>query len=631
MFSEFSGQAILHYDPKNLDEDPQFISKHLDAMVSMLLEEQMMLEGDIETGQLLECFMEWKVMKNLVEMAEHNTPPGMNRWALQALSRIVQHMKPLFLALTPVHKALVALIDIGATTEKLERKEFLNLLSQIILKLKEEPSLISLFFQSVPSAKDSTTESKEFVIFKALKRQYLTKSEFFLIGSRTNSSLVHLLHRCILSCLQFEDTDVEEYINKSKFVDVVVGDLVSLYNSLPTQLTSNNLRMDEYIKHIHFINSTSKFCHNTTFTAQLISLIEKKFFEDVLVPELLSPDPEKANLHTIYLRETLIQIDSPFILQSFINFLLGNFSEPETKLHPDQTQLLRYILISRINDLSVDDPTNRMLSTTDMNVATSTQNANNPLGETETNKRNNNVNYTISPGEQLAISTIKLFYTLLDYYNEQVFTNLIGRNYTKEMCNAIESAEKIKLENFLEVHPMLNRETDVNHYIEYAKQSVVLAKRHVNRWLTHQKTERGEDNLKLTNEPFEGLNNAFSVFSIFVNRSLKVEQCLLMTKGTFLEALFRGLENLYDHSLDYALFLTGVIGKLAHLPHPFLHKFLCSAFKDDISLQQKGLHSLYSILQKLCQPIAQSLKNNPEEYTQLFETTKEELSNGFKL
>jgi len=331
------------------------------------------------------------------------------------------------------------------------------------------------------------------------------------------------------------------------------------------------------------------------------------------------------------LRETLIQIDSPFILQSFINFLLGNFSEPETKLHPDQTQLLRYILISRINDLSVDDPTNRMLSTTDMNVATGTQNANNPLGETETNKRNNNVNYTISPGEQLAISTIKLFYTLLDYYNEQVFTNLIGRNYTKEMCNAIESAEKIKLENFLEVHPMLNRETDVNHYIEYAKQSVVLAKRHVSRWLTHQKTERGEDNLKLTNEPFEGLNNAFSVFSIFVNRSLKVEQCLLMTKGTFLEALFRGLENLYDHSLDYALFLTGVIGKLAHLPHPFLHKFLCSAFKDDISLQQKGLHSLYSILQKLCQPIAQSLKNNPEEYTQLFETTKEELSNGFKL
>jgi hypothetical protein len=48
-------QAILHYDPKNLDEDPQFISKHLDAMVSMLLEEQMMLEGDIETGTLRHC------------------------------------------------------------------------------------------------------------------------------------------------------------------------------------------------------------------------------------------------------------------------------------------------------------------------------------------------------------------------------------------------------------------------------------------------------------------------------------------------------------------------------------------------------------------------------------------------
>jgi hypothetical protein len=58
------------------------------------------------------------------------------------------------------------------------------------------------------------------------------------------------------------DPDVEDYINKSKFVNLVVEDLVSLYNSLPSQLTSNDLKMDEYIKHIHFINSTSKFSHN---------------------------------------------------------------------------------------------------------------------------------------------------------------------------------------------------------------------------------------------------------------------------------------------------------------------------------------------------------------------------------
>jgi 23S rRNA A1618 N6-methylase RlmF len=61
--------------------------------------------------------------------------------------------------------------------------------------------------------------------------------------------------------------------------------------------------------------------------------------------------------------------------------------------------------------------------------------------------KNDNPN-VVSPKEQLAISTLKLFCTLLDYYNEQIFFNLIGRNLTKEMYNVIETAERVKLERY---------------------------------------------------------------------------------------------------------------------------------------------------------------------------------------
>ena len=168
---------------------------------------------------------------------------------------------------------LAKLIEFGAIhPDRLNRKEFLNLISHLIVKLKEDPSLLGLFFNEI---KDGTLTIKDFVIFKALMRLYAGKEDLAIVqggisplGSmrpKINSSLLHLLHRNILSCLQFQDSDVEECVNQSKFVNVLVEELVSLYKALPAQLSSNQLQMEELIQHIHFLNSISKLTNNVRY------------------------------------------------------------------------------------------------------------------------------------------------------------------------------------------------------------------------------------------------------------------------------------------------------------------------------------------------------------------------------
>lgn len=175
--------------------------------------------------------------------------------------------------LTPIIQPLAKLIEFGAIhPDRLNRKEFLNLISHLIVKLKEDPSLLGLFFNEI---KDGGQTIKDFVIFKALMRLYASKEDLAIVQGgisplgtmrpKINSSLLHLLHRNILSCLQFQDTDVEECVNQSKFVNVLVEELVSLYKSLPAQLNSNQLQMEELIQHIHFLNSISKLTNNVSY------------------------------------------------------------------------------------------------------------------------------------------------------------------------------------------------------------------------------------------------------------------------------------------------------------------------------------------------------------------------------
>jgi hypothetical protein len=418
----------------------------------------------------------------------------------------------------------------------------LNLISHLIVKLKEDPSLLGLFFNEI---KDGGQTIKDFVIFKALMRLYAGKEDLAIVQGgisplgnmrpKINSSLLHLLHRNILSCLQFQDNDVEECVNQSKFVNVLVEELVTLYKSLPAELTSNQLQMEELIQHIHFLNSISKLTNNGVFSTQLVHLVAKRFFEDTLTPVLVSEDLEVANLHTIYLCEALMQVDSQALLDSAVEFLFGSSSAPENKHSPEQ-HLLRSFLISRIDYLELY---NKALHCA-----------------TETGQTVNKDTYC-----HLGISTLKLIDTLFERNNETIFNTLVLKNFYPHAEPLLsKAAQKIKLDDLLELAPSQNKDEfmrDINLHFEYSKPAVSLGLRHVLKW---------------NNDPIVQSSLNKKPYNPKVESSPRVPHEFY--EGLFLRTVFSSLDLFSEHSLDYALFLTNIVARLAQHPHPLVQKYL---------------------------------------------------------
>jgi hypothetical protein len=213
--------------------------------------------------------------------------------------------------------------------------------------------------------------------------------------------------------------------------------------------------------------------------------------------------------------------------------------------------------------------------------------------------------------------------------------------------------------SFLEVHPMLNRETDVNHYIEYAKQSVVLAKRHVTRWLTHQKTEQKEDthnniSRSTITEPFEGenLDPSWCLFIFFVMCDYWLLLFVVVCHKRVLSwSDFSWFGKYLQLFIRLCIVSDWYPWKISSSPTPFLtqisviwiqRQYLHSTKRITFSLFHSStgeqLLSFSLILFKsdkfnfqLCCPIVQKLKTDSNGYTRAFETTKEELSTGFKV
>jgi len=118
------------------------------------------------------------------------------------------------LRLTFSSKPVVKLIEEWnpETLDFEEKLECLHLINSLVLKLKEDPLFIRLFFREKPSEPDPHTPStatagydrgREFVLFKALERLY---------GDGGDSRLLEQMRRSLLSCLAIDD-HAEDYMS----------------------------------------------------------------------------------------------------------------------------------------------------------------------------------------------------------------------------------------------------------------------------------------------------------------------------------------------------------------------------------------------------------------------------------
>lgn len=318
-------------------------------------------------------------------MALANRPVGMFQSVINAIARIIQHMKSPLLAHSSMHKPLVRLLSIKPNKLNFEEKmEILKLINSLAHKLKEAPIFVKLFWSSVTTGIRSPDQAaspvlgssplnsplvssplesqsplhspkRHFVLFKILDRIYR--------GSSGDKRLAEQVRRCILSCIVIDESYMELQLylaRQHKFLGHTVNEISKLYATLSRETYNGNPNsngyLQEYFRQLQFCSALCKldvgrnderppqrhtpqdgpsfaFADITPkdinqsppgeFSTQLAETLKKKFFSGILVPGLLSDDPKLSNIHTIFARETLLQLDSPEIMGALITCLIG--------------------------------------------------------------------------------------------------------------------------------------------------------------------------------------------------------------------------------------------------------------------------------------------------------------------
>lgn len=184
--------------------------------------------------------------------------------------------------------------------------------------------------------------------------------------------------------------------------------------------------------------------------------IDDAFIQRAYIPHCR--DLEVVNLHTIYLCEALMQVDSQALLDAAVEFLFGvgatihlhyqtdfnnlqSSQTPENKRVPEQ-HLIRSLLISRIDYLELYKQALHRATQTGMwfnrqPVPDRSNHSNTQSGQT--------VHKDIYC--HLGINTLKLIDTLFERNNETIFHTLILKNfYTRGESLLSKNAPKIKLD-----------------------------------------------------------------------------------------------------------------------------------------------------------------------------------------
>lgn len=669
--------------------DNVYIPAILNKMIQLLLEEEREAEAMQEgTAPCIEFFLQSRILERLCAMAVVNKPVGMFQWIINAIARIIQHMKSPLLAHSSMHKPLVRLLSAKPNKLTFEEKiEVLKLINSLAHKLKEAPIFVKLFWSSLnpsgirspdlaasppqslsplnspttPSPLESTGlttyTKKHFVLFKILDRIYR--------GSSGDRRLAEQVRRCILSCIVIDDsyTELQAYLARQhKFLEHTINELGKLYATLSRETYNGNPNsngyLQEYFRQLQFCaalckidmrsddmasgGSSSQITHSYIgpsyeykdalprdmvqkqpgeLSVQLAETMKKNFFERLLVPGLLSDDAKLSNIHTIFARETLSQLDTPELMGALVAVLVGSSDSGSLQAEDFNDPLSGYsghsvqeALISRIEYRPVSYPLD----------ANAKKNA------------------------MLSANTMRLFSTLchvhphnlyvahhLMFQNLPVVANpdshLRGFRHPTEQeelnpgsaawpldrtwpnLPAVEAARRAlselspdppnvgqRVEKLLEFAP-LGRQTrdagarpDVQTYHDYTKVRFKLARPHLLLWSANTHTPE-----RKFPPPFipEQRDNEFGLRATYASeddadgdesrRAIEITHlavCLPpipkdhdskrpVQARKFIRTLLSNLDHFLDLPLDFALYLTDTIASIIQYPHLFIHKW----------------------------------------------------------
>ncbi|RIA80660.1 Retinoic acid induced 16-like protein [Glomus cerebriforme] len=560
---------------KFIDINSTKIPGNLENIIRFIKEEEIRIRikhGSISSNNIpfdenkvqrkcIEFILSNNVLKDLIGYAKDDIPKGMTVQVLKFFIHFVQNIPPKLLIKPEIYSYIQRLIlisyELDVEDNHYLKQELVKLIHVVCRQMINHPELIDIYFER--------SKGIDFPIFSMLL-------DYMNIIEQTGKVSREALY-LIINMLK-DDKDFLNYlIKESKFFKTLEKRLQIAFATLPNNnrliISENNngsdndtcsslvkrfnkkrtpsemlqytnaskpeIAVEEFFEFWQFINKIAGI-NSQILMSQLLNSLINGFIKYSIIPAILSPSDEQATAATIYLSELIKYIKIHQILDSIFNILLGGSLEPENT--PQK------IPQSISQEKSQEGATTQVTSLREILI-----------------ERCSNAE------DRLSLSTLRLFDSILETFNQFALYNLVLRNLTHTAManNTVQWNKKnprVLLRKLLSLMPLDDRAgSDISVVVESADkvndngfgyedyfldaqrqvQLVALACNHwTNPYLPPNTTNYFSD---CTSE--EDNNTAY------------------IYEGTFINMIFEQLKNFLQVPLERNLVLTSIISKLA--------------------------------------------------------------------
>ncbi|CAB4436140.1 unnamed protein product [Rhizophagus irregularis] len=559
----------------------------------------------------IEFILDNNVLKDLIGYAKNDIPKGMLVQVLKFFMHFAQNIPPKLLFAPEVYLYIQRLIilsyELDVEDNYYLKQGLVKLIHVVCRQMTNQPKLIDFYFER--------SKGTDFPIFSMLL-DYInimgqTESKFFeTLEKRLQIAFATLPNNNILMISEsngnYNNGDDDCDTNSSSTIRFnkkrTPSEVLQYINTSKPEIA-----VEEFFEFWQFINKVAEI-NNPILMLQFLDRLINGFIKCSVIPALLSPLDEQATAATTYVNELIKYIKVHQILDSVFNILLGDSLEPEC--------VPQNIPQNVSQEKSGEGTITKVASIREILIG-----------------RCSNAE------DRLSLSTLRLFDSILETFNQFALYNLVLRNLTHMnhtfFSNTTSSSSSISattnntimgnknprvlLRKLLSLMPLDDNKvgSDISVVVEStdkandngfgyedyfldAQRRVQIVALACNHWTNPYPLSNISTTTTNSFSNFTGKeNNDIYNTENNINNDIHV-----FYEGTFISMIFEQLENFLQVSLERNLVLTSIISKLACILDEKIDLLLYANFdfdnKNSSSTDNVNTRkSLISVLEKI--------------------------------
>ena len=281
------------------------------------------------TGPCFEYFLNEKILDRLCALGLPDRPLGMRQLVTKTLDAVLLHTRHPILPSMHVAQAVRQFMEVCYSKEDHKRRgyrsAFLSLLHTLAGKIKEDSSIVGIFFDIYP---EKQQRPPEFLLVTAL------------CAMMTESNDGATAYEALLWMVQLPQVAVSEFmIEHTSFVPQCVQSLCNLFRALPPPVDCPLIEellkaptqypaLDNFFRRWTYLDTVMRTSYEVMQSAVAYQLREA-FLIPLIQPLLLDNREAVAIWTTNFIKHLCINSESPAMRQTIVEFLLGTDSTPE--------------------------------------------------------------------------------------------------------------------------------------------------------------------------------------------------------------------------------------------------------------------------------------------------------------